>query len=55
VTNVVARMVQAHDHGQDELEAAALSFFKAHVRAFQREAMETLAELRRRPGAPLLC
>jgi len=49
VSNVVARMVQAHDNGQEELEAAAMSFFKANLRAFQREAMETLAELRRRP------
>lgn len=50
VSNVVERLVQAHDNGQEELEAAAMTFFKSNAREFQSEAMASLAVLRQRSG-----
>jgi hypothetical protein len=47
---VVERLVYAHDHQLEALEAAAMGFIEEHARAFHREAMPTLSVLAQRPN-----
>ena len=50
VGNVVERLVYAHDHQLEALEAAAMVFIQEHAVCFGREAMPTLALLAQRPN-----
>jgi speckle-type POZ protein len=54
VGNVVERLVYAHDHQLEALEAAAMAFIEENARAFHREAMATLSLLSQHPHHLLL-
>ena len=48
------RLVYAHDHGLEALEAAAMAFIEENALLFHREAMPTLSVLAQRPHHLLL-
>ena len=50
VGNVVERLVYAHEHQLEALEAAAMAFIEENALLFHREAMPTLSVLAQRPN-----